>query len=236
MQFLFNDIAICQDSLSVIGKFIQGHPWTLDFGISSNLTLSTFQGTAISLNKFTSDYQKFRFGISTSFSNGTNDENANSYASDTLYNQSKATRESNDYYVQINFQYFTYATPAASTSLYFGIGPFAGIGWGKENTSSNSSYFASSQEYATNSETSNDYSLGILGSVGVEWFFSEHISLHAEYGLAASYSWMKSESSYDSHNYYQGSMSSSDRGDRSSSSSGWSLAGQRVLFGLSVNY
>jgi hypothetical protein len=228
---------LAQDSLSVIGKFIQGHPWTMDFGISSNLTLSNFQGAAISISKFISDYQKYRFGISTSINSGSSDQSGINFSADTLVGQSKQNIKTDRYFLELSFQYITYATPHAYTSFYFGIGPLAGIGWSKYNGSSNSNYVGSSQSQYNSNNTYTSYSLGVLGSLGVEWFFSEHISLHAEYGLEASYTWNKNESTYNSQYNYSGSNSSStSKSSNSSSSSNWSLAGQQVIFGISVNY
>jgi len=225
-----------QDSLSVIGKFIQGHPWTMDFGISSNLTLSTFQGTAISLSKFISDYQKYRFGISTDLSENSGDQTGKQYASDTLSGFTSGDNKTTNYSVRLTAQYITYATPAGHTSIYFGIGPLAGISWYKStsNSTSNSIDSYQSQYSYTNSETR--YFLGMLGSCGVEWFFSEHISLHAEYGLSMQYTWGTTESNSSIKYGYVNSNTYSSKSNSSGSSSGWSLYGQRVLFGLSVNY
>lgn len=66
--FLFTSIStlVAQNSLSVIGNFYQNHPWIMDFSIASNLTLTSFQGATISIGRFTSDYQKYRLGLSTS--------------------------------------------------------------------------------------------------------------------------------------------------------------------------
>jgi hypothetical protein len=225
-----------QDSISVIGKFIEGHPWTMDFSISSNLTLSNFQGASISLGQFTSDYQKNRIGISTSVNCGTSDQSGNNLTSDVLTSQSKQNSESNRYSIQVIFQRLTYATPNAHTSLYYGIGPLMGIGWNKNTSSSSSNYVSGSQNWSSSDGTGTNYSLGVLGSLGVEWFFSEHMSLHAEYGLTVLYTWSKSESTSSSFYLNPGSTYSSSKSNSSSKSSGWSLTGQSVLFGLSVNY
>jgi len=227
---------LAQDSLSVIGKFIDGHSWTMDFGISSNLTLRTFQGTAISLSKYISDYQKYRFGISTNLNYNSVDQSGNNYAADTLTGLTSGNNDNNMYSVQITIQYITYATPKAQTSFYFGIGPLVGVSWSEQNsnTNSNDPGYYQSHNGSTNSDTR--YFVGVLGSCGVEWFFSEHISIHAEYGLSIQHNWGKTESSNNSQSSYVYSSSYSNKSNSSGSTSGWLLSGQSVLFGLSVNY
>ena len=225
-----------QDSLSVIGKYIHGHPWTMEFGITSNLTLTSFQGTTISLSKFTSDFEKYRFGISFSGTDGSSDQNSANYAMDTLSSRGGQNSDNVNYALQISFQYVTYATPNAPTSFYFGIGPLIGYGWTKNQSRSTTSNLSGSQSFSNSTSETNNYSLGFLGSLGVEWFFSEHLSVHAEYGLAATYTWGKTESTSVSQYMYTYSPGYSNRSNSSTTTTNWSLSGQKVLFGLSVNY
>jgi hypothetical protein len=227
---------LAQDSLSVIGKFIDGHSWTMDFSISSNLTLRTFQGTAISLSKFISDYQKIRFGVSTNLDYNSRDQSGNNYAADTLSGLTNDNNENNMYSVQIVIQYITYATPKSQTSIYFGIGPLVGVSWFEQNNNDNTTNPGYYQSQYGSKSSSTKYFIGMLGSCGVEWFFSEHISIHAEYGLSVQYNWGKTESSSNSQSSYVNSSSYSNKSHSSGSTSGWFLSGQSVLFGLSVNF
>ena len=224
-----------QDTVSVIGRFIQGHPWTMDFGISSNLTLTTFQGATISVGKFATDYHKIRFGISVSATDGSGDHTGNNYNADTLSGRNTRTEENEGYAFEIKCQYLTYATPDAHTSMYFGVGPLAGISWSKSSREETST-FGSSQSQSTSNSDQRTSSVGVLVSVGAEWFFSEHVSLHAEYGLSAAYFRTKGESSGSSKYSYPGSPTASSRISGSDSFSNWSLSGQNVLFGLSINF
>ncbi|MGD0590762.1 MAG: hypothetical protein ABSA44_08195 [Bacteroidota bacterium] len=162
---------LAQDSLSVIGKFIDGHSWTMDFGISSNLTLRTFQGTAISLSKFISDYQKYRIGISTNLNYYSGDQSGNNYAADTLTGVSSGNNDNSMYSVQITIQYISYATPKSQTSIYFGIGPLAGISWSKQNTNAVSSDPSSYQNQYGSTNSNSNYFVGVLGSCGGRMVF-----------------------------------------------------------------
>jgi hypothetical protein len=208
----------------------------MDFGIAPNLTLNTFQGATISIGRFTSDYQKYRLGLSTSVRYNSGDQNGNTLNADTLSSFNNGNNDDNNYYVSLTFQYLTYATPNNRTSIFFGLGPTIGISWSKQSDNSSSTYVSNSEDIYNRSFSSNGYSAGILGSCGVEWFFSEHISIHAEYGLSLQYS--KSTNDYDVYqkSTYQSTTYDNRKSHSSGSSSGWSLSGQSVLFGLSVNY
>jgi len=134
-----------QDSTSVIGKFIQGHPWTMDFGITSNLTLTTFQGATISAGKFISESRKMRFGLTISATDGSGDHTRNNYTADTLSSRSVINEDGESYSFELKFQYIAYATPDAHTSMYFGMGPLAGISWIKSSRKEINTY--SKQEH-----------------------------------------------------------------------------------------
>jgi hypothetical protein len=231
----FSNLA-AQDSLSVIGKYIEGHPWAMDFGITSNLTLNTFQGATISIGRFVSDHQKYRLGLSTSMRLNSGDQNGNTLNADTLSSFNNGSNDDNSYSVSLSFQYLTYATPNNRTSIFFGLGPTIGISWSKQSNNSSSTSVYNSEDIYNRSSSSNGYSAGILGSCGVEWFFSEHISIHAEYGLAFQYSKSTNDSDVYEKYVYQNTTYNNNKSHSSGSSSGWYLSGQNVLFGLSINY
>jgi hypothetical protein len=165
------------------------------------------------------------------------DLSGNSFNMDTLIYNSDGKRDNNSNSIQLSFQYLTYATPNSHTSIYFGIGPLTGINWAKDNVTHENVYVNGALSQSNDNLSSNGYSLGLLGSAGIEWFFSDHISLHAEYSLSASYTWVTEEfkSSYRN-KYYSSPVIYSYEENTKRSSTYWSLSGQSVLFGLSVNF
>jgi opacity protein-like surface antigen len=75
------------------------------------------------------------------------------------------------------------ARRGGSFSSYWGLGPTAG-------------YRYSRQEYSSPPSgdfRSHDWSAGVAGVLGAEWQATEGLSLLAEYGLTAAYSWQKEE-------------------------------------------
>ena len=188
-----------QDSTAALHSRSIEHPWALEFGISSYLTLGQFQGSMISLSRYVSTNQKIRLGISPRFS---------SHSSITSYFPPETlsgsyTSSFTDGSVGISAQYLSYEAPDDNFSLFLAIGPILRIDWSR--------YDGSHPRYM--------YSVGLLGSGGVEWFATKKISLHAEYGLDVNYLWNKQETSTSS-----------------VENKSLDISGQSVLFGLSVGF
>jgi len=232
-----SSFSLAQDTDSSKTAPINKNLWTMDFRIASNFTLSSFQGTAISLSRFISDYQKIRFGISTSLDALSQEADGKHFRFDTLY--SKYTRNNDDIRSSIQFtvQHLTYSSPNKTTSLYFAFGPLVGLTWRTNDYINNNSTEQFGFLKNNGSYTHKTFSIGILGSCGLEYFFSEHMSLHAEYSLAGTYSWYKrSEEIKTLAGLTSTQTYSPGREEHSSSSSVWKIESPYVLFGLSVNF
>jgi hypothetical protein len=196
--------AFAQDTTSLVSTDIQHRPWTLEFGVSSNFTLTSFQGTAISLGRYISNHEKIRFGANISMTTQRADYESMYYDSlGGAYTDNNASSTINGS-VKLSLQYLSYETPFENIAIYFGVGPTVGYSYSRYNASYPISF---------------QYSLGVVGSFGAEWFFSKKLSLHAEYGLDATYIWSK---------YNSGSSTNTVKS--------FNVGGQSVLFGLSVHF
>ncbi len=220
----------------MIGKFAAEHPWTMDFGVFSNLTLGSFLGGTISVGEFVSDHQKFRFGLTTTFEHSSSDADGSTYYQDTLYSRHSYTHSMDDYGVEFTGQYVHYTSPSTRTSIYIGLGPLISYSRYEYDYSSDDVGVSGAASYRTESRKRDTYSVGALSSYGVEWFFSRHVTLHAEYGLALKYSWGSEKYESTENSSYPGNPVNSRRGDSSESTDGWSLHGTYVLFGVSVGF
>ena len=67
------------------------------------------------------------------------------------------------------------------------------------------------------------WELGLIGSLGVEWFPARYIGLHAEYGLSFTYNNEKD-------------TRESPAGVQTDKSTSWRFGGEGVLFGLSIYF
>lgn len=160
---------------------IERGTYALQFQITSNFTLRHFQGSLISFKRHFSENQALRVGINSSFDiEETEQINADeSFVS----NGSDASSLS----LSLHTQYLQYSdTPMNTIKLYYGAGPT-----GQYAHSS----VVQLQEQLFNGETrhreivqsSTEWSAGITGSLGVEWFASKQISILAEYNSTISY-------------------------------------------------
>ena len=206
VSFLSN--AWAQDTTALKNKY-QSHPWSLEFSISENFTLSSFQGSLASLSKYISDNRKIRLGVSGALSSQKNETEYYYYHGDTLTKTIPTSSSNINNLLTLTLQYLMYTTPYEDVSIYFGIGPTGSIAW--------------SRDYA--SYNNKQYIFGIIGSCGVEYFVSSRLSFHAEYGLLAAYYLYKNEA-----------IDYRNRIVSSRTYSSWNLSGQRVLLGLSVHF
>ncbi len=225
-------VTVClraQDTLSERNSLKAG-AWALQFGISSNFTLTSFQGSTFSIKYQLSEKTAIRGGIS--MSGATNDGNgiASGTNADTSIGSVPVNSSSSSQGVSFILQYIWYMNPSGPIHLFAGLGP-----------SISYSYSQSKTEYAENglylydyipSSSSTQWGAGATGSVGVEWFPSQWFSLRAEYGESLLYRWGSSSSMTDYSGSYTGFVPS--HSENSSTSKGWSLSSSSVGFGLNV--
>lgn len=227
--------SVAQDTLSTNNSRRAKDAWTMEFRVASNFTLSSLQGTAISVSRYISDYQKIRIGISTSLRSYSITRQELNFYADTLSTKVNQNEHYGDNLVQLTLQHLTYATPDDQISLYFALGPVAGITWHSYDIQQEYTQVAWNYGKSTNDNTMEQYFVGLLGSCGVEWFFSERISLHAEYGLSLLYYWEnREETSKSQTTYTTPPPPPGNRRETTYSSHTWSLEPSNVLFGLSV--
>jgi hypothetical protein len=227
--FCITSFCSAQDTVSMVPRQVRANSWTMEFGIASNFTLTSFQGTAVSVSKYVSDCEKIRIGISSSLSTTSSEAEEKSFTADTLGYWFKGNGDNGTNSIQFTGQYLIYASPRSQTSVYFAIGPLAGINWSSTDDQREDVPVGNSQGKYSTKESLTEYFAGILGSCGVEWFFSERMSLHAEYGIAGLYKWGKSETTIKTE-----TINNKNRKEYSSSSSVWTLMHQNVLFGLGI--
>ena len=163
---------------------IQKGVWAMQFEINQDFDLSSFQGAMISVKKHTSRSKAWRLGLDINTSLSEND-------SQNIYNDSTvgwSDGESDRYSFDINLQRIFYASPRAKVSLFYGFGPSAGYTYSKNKSTSKTP--TSNRLSITKTKT---FDVGLVGVLGVEWFFSKNMSLLGEYGADIIYLWSKNE-------------------------------------------
>ena len=203
----------------------------LQFGIAGNFTLTSFQGTTISMKYQLSSKNAIRGGIT--LGGRTNDGSntvSGSYA-DTSIGSISGKNSSSSQNISFTIQYLKYLNPNGPVHFYTAIGPSVLYSYSKSN--SDNPYSGESYLYRDiYSSSSTQWGIGATVSAGVEWFPSRWFSLRAEYGESLQYQWGSSTSTSDY--TYTTSARVPSHYESSGTSKGWSLGSSSVSFGLSV--
>ena len=156
--------------------------WALQFGISENFTLSSFQGGTISAKYHFTNNSALRFGVTLYHSNLDREYTETSVYPDTTFNSIYEDNYAR-YQIQFTLQYISYIETINSISMFYG----GGI-----------NYFTSPDNRESSSErkvpiesSSLDYSnygFGVNLLIGVEWFVRSNMGITAEYGSGYQYS------------------------------------------------
>lgn len=205
----------------------------LQFQITNNFQLTSFQGTVFSYKQHINKEAALRFGLSISVggSNTDNTLKGISVLNDSLIQNTLGNNDTKNNSVQLSAQLIRYFNPGAKLLLYGGAGPFLIYehSFSKTEQLENITYLGPvnpARKSSTESKTDR-WSPGIAGVLGVEWFAAKGISFTAEYGMQVSYTWGKNESK---------SVAYSNINTANSKQEGWNLGANSVKFGLSLYF
>jgi len=204
---------------------LQEGMWALQFQVSQNFTLASFQGSTISLKRQYSPNVAIRLGSSINLSSSTSATGFLSMPDSFIYYSQNAFGNSQN--ISVTAQYLRYPDPIAGVNLFFGAGPVIGFGRAKD-VREQIQFRANTpvdRDQATDLVT--NWSLGLSMAAGVEWFASTSISISAEYGSSLLYSWRKMTRTRDPF---------TPGGDLESKNSSFGFLPSKVLFGLSAYF
>ncbi len=195
--------------------------WALQFEISGNFDLQSFQGSTISLKKHTSDGSAWRIGLDLRI-NLDDRERTSERDGEVLSQYDYGTNAES---ISLILQRVFYPSPMASVNLFWGFGPKAGF-----------SHYNYTREVEAIINKSGDevfqWSVGFSGVIGIEWFPMKSISLLAEYGSVLQYEWTESKRKTLITRPGEGTVLSVDK-DKVKA---FSLTSSSVKFGLSVYF
>lgn len=230
--------AQAQDTTSERNSLKEG-AWALQFGISSNFTLTSIQGTTLAFKYQLSDKDALRGGIT--ISGSTNDGNSTVAGSveDTSYGSMPESSSSRSANVSLILQYLWYLNPNGPVHFYLGVGPTVSYSYSRSSSdNSNLNTFYNGNGYQgywvrqVNTSGSHRWGVGATGAAGVEWFACQWLSIRAEYGEGIQYQWGPSTSSSDQ--TYINNPTPPSHNETSGTTKGWSLNSSSVSFGLNV--
>jgi hypothetical protein len=181
LLFIFSFISTTSAQTSYLdsldGKF------ALQFQISENFTLTSFQGATLSGKYHPGKRSALRLGIELFSNNWNYDSEENTIDTSNVNFWTKGNEDGNYIGITINFQYLAYLVSMEDIGFYFGSGPTFSYGkWEKED---GYSYSIPNDFSASSSDKSIWIGLDVIA--GIEWSFYRNMSLSAEYGLEFSY-------------------------------------------------
>ena len=194
---------------SLDGKF------ALQFQISDNFNLASFQGTTFSGKYNFSSRDAVRLGLSIELGDSESETTIN-YLDTSAVAQSE--EDGNRFGLTIKTQYIRYIAGINTISFFGGIGPFISF----FNQSVKRVISENGVDVTRESESSG-YSAGLDLIIGVDWLFSTYMSLSAEYGLNFSYR--------SSENNFRDDSRVGDNETRE-----FNISGNHINFGLSVYF
>ena len=159
--------------------------WALQFEVNQLIDINAFQGSTLSIKKHTSDGSAWRLGLTLHFD--VRDESTEILISQNI--KAPGFSDVTDVMIGIAFQRVFYPNPNGDVNLFWGLGPTYSYRYrlnDRENISRDGSY----QEKRKIEEY--NWSLGINGILGVEWFATKSISFLAEYGTSVTYNYRNS--------------------------------------------
>ncbi len=192
-RFFVNTLIVLLVGVCLVGsdaiaqtEYLKGGTKALQFQIQNDFLLRSFDGSTISLKKQKSRDRAYRLGLTLDASIADNNQSSSNSTGGTATNDEDANNQN----VRVSLQKVFYAHAADRTFAYFGVGPTGGLARSKsDRTSTNTA--GATMDYSNLSRT---WSVGLIGSFGVEWFAHRNISLLAEYNTSAMISWLKQRS------------------------------------------
>ena len=209
--------------------------WALQFGISSNFTLTSFQGATFAAKYQISAMSAIRGGVTISGTSSDGNNTTSDIVADTNYGAVPGHNTTNNSSIAFVVQYLWYLAPSGPIHLYGGLGPNFGYAHTHRYTDNSSLYSFNTSEYwvhSVNASGNIQWSVGATGSVGVEWFAVRWLSLHADYIESVQYQWGSNSSSSDYSSLYAGYTPTHSRS--SGTSTGWILSNSAVGFGANI--
>jgi hypothetical protein len=216
--FFFSPQLHGQTDSTINSDSIAEGSWALQFGISDDFTLTSFKGSVLSAQYHLSTATAIRVSLSGEIS----------------FYSTRGTHEdpdrSNRQSFTVTSEYLFYSNPHKRVFFFWGLGPTVELY--REYYTSQETHSTIGSYSISKSEEYREWSIGPTVVAGVEWFAAAWFSLHAEYGVAATYSWSKRMIVWDRTS--GDPLFPPEHLDYETTSKSWRVSPSGVWFGASV--
>jgi hypothetical protein len=230
-KFLFCLIAVALIALAVSPvsakeNSLKKGAWAIQFEIDDDFQPRSFKGSMLSIKKHYSRKSAWRLGVSMMI-NVDDLSRTNQSVSMGRTRKSADQIDSDDFSLDLTFQYLYYPSPRKQMNVFFGIGPHIGYLFSRDDRIDYDIMYDTLIIYGESRNLyeykSDKFVFGAAASMGVEWFFMKSASLMAEYGANLDFEF----SSYDR---------KSETTDLDENHDRFRLFSTGVKFGLSVYF
>lgn len=227
--------SLAQDANSENNSLKEG-AWAMQFGITSNFTLTSFQGTTVALKYQLSDRDAVRGGITINGSTVNGNSSVFGWVADTSYGSVPGNTTTDAANVSFTLQYLRYVNPNGPVHFYIGLGPTVSYTYSHSTSDKSSLNTLNSHGYWVETESassSTQWAIGGTCVAGVEWFACQWLSIRADYSEGIQRQWgsTTSISNITSLTYPKYVPSHTNN---PGTTKGWTLSSSGVSFGLSV--
>lgn len=224
-----------ESQVTTLSNSLKDGSWAFQFQVNNNFTLGSFQGAIISVKRHYADNKAIRLGIGLNFGVSNNDASSDIFRSDTITGSQMLMESLKNQSMQIIAQYLFYPSPTASINIFMGAGPLVQFFSRHAESDRVSTYAGLPDVFTANMiENTKEWSIGANAIAGAEWFVTNNISFHAEYGASIQHKWTKRTTSVENRSTSPGYVSSKQ--NEESTGKGWNFTGTSVKFGLSVYF
>ena len=223
-------VLFSQETKDSTSNSLEEGSWSLQFQISNNFTLSSFQGSNFSAKKHLSPNSALRFGIGLSIYSGNREDEINEYSFQNITKELEDEIKST--FVNINCYYIYYPSPRKPLNVYFGGGPLFSLTHNEDNSKSDEVEQDTILYKLDRKTEAQGWGIGAAGLIGVEWFLTKQISIHSEYGSSILY--LKEERT--STEIWESSLYDPNREERKTKTDQIRFRSDNVKFGISVYF
>ena len=214
----------------VQGESFKFEKYSFQFRISSNFSISQFQGSLLSFKYHLNNNHAIRFGLGLGNRGWSSEDKVEYYGVDSSYVLIESNNSLND--IDLTTQWIYYFKPQKVIKLYFGAGPLIFYSRNKTDTENIDTLYQAQGSIYDYRVDRKRYGFGISTVYGIEWFFHKQMSLLGEYGFEIYYY----NDKYETERLrLQPGMANSIE-IRETKENGWILNSSAVKFGLSVYF
>jgi hypothetical protein len=166
--------------------------WAIQFQVADDIGLRPFNGMSVSLKRHTSARSAFRLAVTLDLRSEDGDSESADFQADEMKAAEFGEASENSQSGRIDLLCLRYPAPMRGVNWFWGAGPlfrFSRVDHDEKNTET----LNERTLQMNSSRLTRSWGIGVLGTLGVEWFATHDVSFHAEYFASCEYASERTE-------------------------------------------